>query len=953
MKKQNNIFNYTRQAASFILISILFNACIEEDITPKREDVVEGIPVEVNLNINVPGMQKVTTRGLSDAEEFQVNDLYVFVFDANSKRTKEGTGYYKDEIEDAFTGSQNGTTSTGKITLKTTSGESIIYGVANVGGNDLGGDLKSELDQISSLDALKAYTVKLSKAGNVDRITATLVMSGAYEDSQNASPAHETGYCVISSVASGNTLKGTIKLTRLDSHITFKINPLMKGSTLQVDGERVEGKILSFTPTSWKVYNVPVTSYLTARDQDAMSKAEDYAPTNENIIKPSANNEYSFDFYMLENRKNNKSYNGEDISDYSQREAEEKAAGMNTGIYKYVEPYATYVEIKAHIELEQEGTDDGRRIADVTYVVHLGYVNNDSKDFKSLRNKKYTYNISIINVNSIVAEVENGDESQPGAEGAVVDSQTKIYNLDCHYGYIILGFTYEEVKDGLNFYVKTPYGETTQDNSNEKNKHDYKWLKFKRNQYNSSSTLEIYPEYGNDLIDLFGLAKDIQTRYESSYGYEKTFYYTVFIDEYYYEQHPCGTETWTRAKWEEFTNTDNRYALLLFKPKYSTDQESSYAGAKFMITQKSIQTYYSNSETALGMEHENETGKPECYSGNYGSSATYGYANIYDLWSYMSLSKCVDQTRPSNNTFAMNSRNRNAVYDCMSRNRDEDGDGYIKGKEIKWYLPATQQLVGMFLGAESLTTPLFSNADQKPYSTDKYTEGTYHYVTSDNKRIWSEEGASFGDVRVDYASAPEKLRCVRNLGVNAQLQVDNHYTNYIGNVYKYDKSTRILRMSYMDTRSIRTSKAINAELGLHHNFSSTNRPFTAFQIAKDVISVRGKGIYEANTWINLVKMDMDKLNRSVCANYSESDNDIGTWRAPNQRELMLMYMADNTLVKGDVRNNYWEENIQPGSYTRTAWKFNESYHFSVSSNQMYMDRGGADGSYIRCVRDVD
>lgn len=932
-------------------MNILFYACIEEEIVSQKEDIVEGIPVEVDLNLNVPRMQKVMTRGLSDEEEFQVNSLYIFVFDANSKTKKEGTGYYKEEIENAFTGSQNGKTSTGNITLHTTSGESIIYGIANADGNDLGGDFRSELDKIETLDNLKDFTVKLSKSGNVDRITATLVMSGAYEESGNSSSMHEEGYCVIPASPTKNTLKGTIKLTRLDSHITFKIHPLMQGNKITVDGKQIVGKILSFTPTSWKVYNVPTTSYLIAQTQDALSRAEDYTPTNENMIKPSADDEYSFDFYMLENRKNSKKYNGEEIQDYNQREAEEKTSdGLNTGIYKYVEPYATYVEIKAHIELEQEGTDDGRRIADVTYVIHLGYMGGDPKDFKSLRNKKYTYNISIINVDSIVAEVkdEDGNELQPGAEGDVVDSQTEIYNLDCHYAYVILGFTYEEVENGLNFYVKTPYGETTQNDSDQKNTHDYKWIKFKRNQNNSANTLEIYPANGNGLIDLFGLAKDIQTRHQKEN--KEIYYYTVFIDEYYYEQHPCGTEVWKRAQWEEFTNTDNRYVLLLFKPQYSQDQESSYAGAKFMLTQKSIQTYYSNSETALGMEHENETGKPTYSYNANATSSTYGYANIYSKWNTASLSTYADQKKPSNNTFAMNASHRNAIYDCMSRNRDENGDGYIKGEEIKWYLPATQQLVGMFLGAESLTTPLFSNTDQRPGIENSKTKGTYHYITSDNKRIWSEEGASFGDVNVDYATVPEKLRCVRNLGVKPQHQADNPNTNYVGNVYEYDKDTRILRMSHMDTRSIRTSKAVNAELALHHNFSSYNKPYTAFQVAKNVISRQGIGKYQVNYWTNLVKMD--QLNRSVCANYYESSNDKGTWRAPNQRELMLMYMADKTLVKGDVRDSYGN-NIQPGSYSRTEWKFDERYHFSVSSNQLYMDRAGQDGSYIRCVRDQD
>ena len=38
----------------------------------------------------------------------------------------------------------------------------------------------------------------------------------------------------------------------------------------------------------------------------------------------------------------------------------------NTGEYKYVEPYATFVETKAHMEIENADNDNGIRVADVT-----------------------------------------------------------------------------------------------------------------------------------------------------------------------------------------------------------------------------------------------------------------------------------------------------------------------------------------------------------------------------------------------------------------------------------------------------------------------------------------------------------------------------------------------------------------------------------------------------------
>ena len=41
-----------------------------------------------------------------------------------------------------------------------------------------------------------------------------------------------------------------------------------------------------------------------------------------------------------------------------------------------------FVEIKAHMEIENADNDNGIRVADVTYVIHLGYVDNVAADFQ-------------------------------------------------------------------------------------------------------------------------------------------------------------------------------------------------------------------------------------------------------------------------------------------------------------------------------------------------------------------------------------------------------------------------------------------------------------------------------------------------------------------------------------------------------------------------------------------
>lgn len=153
-----------------------------------------------------------------------------------------------------------------------------------------------------------------------------------------------------------------------------------------------------------------------------------------------------------------------------------------------------------------------------------------------------------------------------------------------------------------------------------------------------------------------------------------------------------------------------------------------------MITQKSIQTYYStekfnSDKTALGMEHIDETGVPNGWeSGSYGSSQENGYKNTYPVVNNTNISSYGTETLSNGkNTFTINDA-ANAIQACMARNRDENNDGKISGSEVKWFLPAINQLVGMFLGAESLPTPLFGDGDKQP--------GTYTYNKKRNRNLW-------------------------------------------------------------------------------------------------------------------------------------------------------------------------------------------------------------------------
>lgn len=678
MKKQNNILEVIKNIIYLTFVCAFLNACTDQEIY-KPSTVKEGIPVKINFGISTPGMDKVTTRSLTEEGESQVNDLYLLVFNKDGNNLKTRKFYSTNEISSSL-----GNKSKGTLVLETTSGESRIYAIANVETTELNGtSIREELDNVNSVNDLFNVTASL-KDSNIERVQASLTMSGTFEQKGFSESLQKQGYCTIPETNS--TLDGKIYLSRLDSHITFKISTASN---------------VEFTPTSWQVKYIPLKSTVIAQNKSLIETTNDHADsktyTGFGTNEEGGIQYRTFDFYMLESIKKaitaddgTKIASDEEVSkmtdenkqiEYAKREKEIKTPEdndgkvKNTGIYKYSEPYATFVEIKGSLEIK---LDNGRtRIATVTYVIHLGGGTTNPSNFTSERNTKYTYLMKINDVENIIVEVKKQDkEPRPGAEGDVVDSKNDVRTLDAHYNCFVMGFSYKDVAgDGdtpaLKFVVKTPFGQVTEasrpddPNSNEA-KQDYHWIQFKSHgNNNSSETLQLYNKTG--LIDLFGLARDVMDRYENDKDIKKNkdklYYYTVFVDEYYYTKAPKGKENeWgsnPTTYWHHFANQENRYAMLVYAPTYSKDGESSYAEAQYMVSQRSIQTYYSTeSEIALGMEHKNESGYGEWENP---SSDLDSHNGLWNTWNYIANKQWgtyVNRTKwdQNENTYTTNSK---------------------------------------------------------------------------------------------------------------------------------------------------------------------------------------------------------------------------------------------------------------------------------------------------------
>lgn len=365
---------------------------------------------------------------------------------------------------------------------------------------------------------------------------------------------------------------------------------------------------------------------------------------------------YTFNFYMYENKHE---AIGE-VNDYEEREKEYKNGdGSNTGIYvslcpdsdtpdvesgKNVNNFATYVELKAHVTYT--ANDDAGNVTTrsgyPTYTIHLGYIDG-ATDFNVNRHTKYTYNVTINGVDKIrvEAKADDGSEDEPGAEGHVTDAQ-RIYELDAHFGVFNIKLSNKD-RTSLNYRIRAPYGDdvtildsyltadpdnqTWLDPANENNKF-FKWIHFKPVATKDEHVLAVYrtSKSGEDNDDALRMdLNTLKTKVQQNEGIKLAkihpldtsngdpndttkYWYTVFVDEYVYED----SSDETGGNWVNYVNKEDRAVWLSLAPTdISKDAESMYSNATYLIHQKSIMTYYSetnlsSNETALGVELVNE-----------------------------------------------------------------------------------------------------------------------------------------------------------------------------------------------------------------------------------------------------------------------------------------------------------------------------------------------------------
>ena len=432
-------------------------------------------------------------------------------------------------------------------------------------------------------------------------------------------------------------------------------------------------------------------------------------------------------------------------------------------------------------------------------------------------------------------------------------------------------------------------------------------------------------------------------------------YITAFVDENVYAYNPL-TNKQDLTLWKRMAETDDRQLYIIVDDyAYTDDQQSSVIKAQYSFRQRSIRTVYNVNKGSLmtgwGLESTMETGR--LWTGTIDANITTdkdsGRLNTLRILlgnNYDSSPKTLHWTDvlsvEKDGEYALRSdgeTNYNkAIYACLIRNRDINGDNIVDADEIRWYLASINQLVDIYLGEYAL------DEQSRLYPTDAvdrpggnsvywhYTSSSYEAEPANPWVLWAEEGASLGrksGSEKDYNGEYYSYRCLRNLGI--PLDKPDTEPEDLVTVYQIE-STRgyQIDVSNMNENSRRTN--LETELAAHNERQADNRPYTYFEVHPN---------YFPND------------NTSYAWDYYQT-HDVcpDGYRIPNQRELLIM---STRLPSGawtnDCPGNYYMS--QTGFSLKGKDPYTEArVGFILHKDGNFLLVNGGETGVVRPVKDI-
>lgn len=446
---------------------------MDDDLVKNSGNVVEGVPITVNLNISGKAVTDVTVETRASGSNYSwLSDVVICVFHGDGSFEQIVTNYGDNSslTVDSYVDSEIDSDGNRryKVSFKSTSGTKKLIAVANVADGGYWEGLTTLLKDVyvnkKTFDEVKALIAGLNKgilkqAASEDGVPPFSIASSSqmFMSGWNQNVEFKTDGSVTQgdygSVIDNNVI--AVQMYRSMAHITFNI---------AAAPERAKG---IFTPTSYRVYNIPTKSYLMNDTQgdgvfaltSAISGVEEktgYIHTASSIIGTAQGGNYSFNFYMPENvqAEGSNATTGEERDVlYQQRDMweSEKNAGAapENKDWTHAPDQSTFVVISGTYESKSTATDEDY-IGNVEYTIHLGdfSATGSLNNFSVERNVSYTYNVQVLGVNNIVVEATTDNvEKQPGAEGSIYDrADTEYaYNLDAHYEQVFLEYNLSNI----------------------------------------------------------------------------------------------------------------------------------------------------------------------------------------------------------------------------------------------------------------------------------------------------------------------------------------------------------------------------------------------------------------------------------------------------------------------------------------------------------------------------
>lgn len=1031
------------------MLSLLWTACSDDLFTDESFYVEEGLPATVSISFKSQENTVVTRAERDPKYENRVDNIYMFIFDNGGnvhyrKFFKEGGGLsYDENVTDK---------SKGSVQIETKSlNNAKIVGIANV---SVEGETstaytitEADLNNIKSYSELENKVMKMSD-NSVERY-AIFMMTGVAEDQSG-----NTDITIPGTEGGIQTLDCSLKLKRTDAKVKFVVtienthgyqNFSFSPRSWVVKRVPSQSYIL---PKETGDYNEEDAEYFTSLERP-------FEVITRDVNNPKLYTGGSFVYYMPENKKYNSkitqtaSETNEEL--YALREKWDGKYENGDKIFLNADENSTYVEITGLLSYNLNGKNTN---ADVRYIVHLGNPNEkkdgsyDVNNYNTNRNTFYTYNIKIRGVKDIKVEVEQKDEVRPGYEGDVVDTENKAFVLDSHYDRCLIQLNPNSLpsknEGDIYWSVNTPFSRGVHTISNaevEENLRDYRWIKFAvnaeygvpENKYvkypGDQNYNDPYPFSGQEnnkpspyynysgegyssgysdilqkefdsakarLFDINQLMVYLQDLKEKGINQKITI--TVFVDENLYFKHPITGAESGRSLWKLTSDKEDRILyLVITKPQYSEDGNSSVVKAEYSFRQRTIRTIFNvdhpDLQTAWGLESVMET-KRLPSGENYNNQANDTRNGRENCLRWLVGERWTNVVNTSGDGYVLKDPFNNVAFACMLRNRDLNGDNIIDDREVRWYLASIDQLTDIYLGEYALDeqSRLYPSnaADRENMVRWHYASSSYNNV-KDNKPwvLWAEEGASkgsYGDSNTQMDGL-YNYRCVRNLGISFDhpeevpqdlVQVKDEADGYV-----------LIDMSFMNPKARRSSYV--TELPNHNEREDVNRPYAKFRVHKDCYGYPVEGINGGKVGPHSIpgssKDDSGYkwVNQHNWEYYQTADPSPVGYRIPNQREFLIMTsrLKDNQWPTYSVQVTYWVRDsnwgdifnfkqhqesrtisgIRPNRYIcQTAFSLNGTEPYSDGLRQgfiwefnnkvFYLQNKKDEVGYVRPIQDV-